>query len=245
MSRHRPQRPFACPTAYLARGGIPACSGLPRAAIITLCLAVLACLGSLSIGTAQSAQAHAALRSSNPADGSVVTNLPPTAELVFNEDIDINLAAQLVLADAAGVTARLEDVSVRGPSVSAPLPRGLPAGTTVLRYRVVSADSHPIAGEITFEYRPVPTAGATPPPSGATSSGATTSGTGNSDTGASAAGTSGGVAPSASAPATDAAAPAAPPSNDGAFTMLALGGVGALVFGVIVFLLVRSDHGRR
>lgn len=103
------------------------------------------------------ASAHAALRSSNPVDGSTVQQLPARAELVFNEDIDPNYA-QLVLADAAGTMTRMDDVQVAGPSVSAPLPKQLPGGTTGVRFRVVSADSHPITGQITFTYTGAPAA---------------------------------------------------------------------------------------
>lgn len=190
-------------------------------------VALLLALAAAGIALSPAAQAHAALRSSNPADGSVVVNLPPKVELVFNENIDRNLAAQVVLVDAAGGTTRLES-TVSGPSVSAPLPRDLPAGETAVRYRVVSADSHPVAGEITFTFRP-----------------AATSPTGASDSAGSPSGASP-AAPSTAATPAPAQSPTAEParSSDGAYMMLALGGLGALIFGVIVFLLLRSDRRR-
>ncbi len=193
--------------------------------VVLLALVVALSAGVLS---APVAQAHAALRSSNPSDGSVVVNLPPKVELVFNENIDPNLAAQVVLVDAAGATTRLES-TVNGPSVSASLPRDLAPGQTAVRYRVVSADSHPVAGEVTFTFRPAtasPTAAETTP--GSATPGATS-----------------GAQPGAPKTIT-ATSPAAESTagNDGAYMMLALGGIGALVFGVIVFLLLRSDRRR-
>ena len=79
--------------------------------VVLLALVVALSAGVLS---APVAQAHAALRSSNPSDGSVVVNLPPKVELVFTENIGPNLAAQGALVDTAGGTARRERLSCMG-----------------------------------------------------------------------------------------------------------------------------------
>lgn len=200
-----------------------------RAWTALLALLVALCAsGAVAVTTAPAAQAHAALRTSNPTDGSVVVNLPPRVELVFNEKISTDLAAQVVLVDAAGETTRLE-TTVSGPSVSAPLPRDLAPGKTGVRFRVVSADSHPVAGEISFTFQPATPSPAasesvpTPAPSGSVPAPLTIT---------------------ATSPAAPGAATEPTRSNDGAYMMLALGGVGALIFGVIVFLLMRSDRRR-
>lgn len=184
-----------------------------------LALVVLLILGMGRLGTVPAA-AHAALRTSNPTDGAVVVNLPPRYELVFNESIDANFA-QIVIADSAGGTHARSDVDVRGPSVGGPFPRDLPAGETAIRYRVVSADGHPVAGEISFELRPTsaePTKAGTPTPG--ESRGETTT-------------------PAAAPPLQDRGA------GIGNVTMLALGGIGALIFLGIAALLLRADRRRR
>ncbi len=110
-----------------------------------LVAALLALLGALP------AAAHARLLSSTPADGSTVRTLPENVELVFSENIDARLA-QVVIEDSAGAVVG-RDVQVRGPAVEIPSPKTLPAGPVTVRYRVVSADGHPIAGQIAFTYQ--------------------------------------------------------------------------------------------
>lgn len=182
------------------------------------------------------ASAHAALRSSNPADGAVVTTLPRDFELVFNEQVDPSFA-QVVIEDSAGTNRAQQDLSVRGPSVSGTMPRDLPAGRTTLRYRVVSADGHPVAGDVSFELR-TPAAsdavGAPPSPGGSIPAGSPAA------TAEPAA-----VATPAPAATPGPTADAAAGSSIGNVTMLALGGIGAIIFGVIVALLLRSDRRSR
>lgn len=184
-------------------------------ALVTVLLLLLTGVG---VAQAPAASAHARLASSNPVDGSTVTTLPANAEFVFNEDIN-PAYAQLVVKDSTG-SRPLEPVTVRGPSVTAPLPRGLAAGTLTLGYRVVSADGHPVSGEVTVTYSPAkPTA--TP--------GAST----------------GSTAPATPSAAATSAAPAQNAGDDGNGLMLALGGLGALVLVVVIALLVVVDRRRR
>lgn len=192
-------------------------SGPPRlgsrlATVLGLCLAALVTLAGPAVG-------HAVLKSANPAAGSTVRTAPPRFELVFSEEVDPSLA-QLVVEDARGARP-VEGTTVRGPSVSAPFPEGLVDGSVTVRYRVVSADSHPIAGEVTF----------TLATDGPTSTGATTA------SGASA-------SPTASAAAPTAARETA--SGVGTLMMTALMGLAVVVLVVVGVLLVRSDRrGRR
>lgn len=203
----------------MSRQAAPSSRRSPFGSLTVLTFAVMLVLGMGHLA-APSAAAHAALRTSNPTDGAVVVNLPPRYELVFNESIDPNFA-QIVIADSAGGTHAQSEVEVRGPSVSGPFPRDLPAGTTAIRFRVVSADGHPVAGEISFELR---TAGAEP------SAGTTSE----------PAGTQGATNPPAAAQ-----APAAERGEGiGNVTMLALGGIGALIFLAVAGLLIRADRRR-
>lgn len=185
-------------------------------------VAVLVMTAAVALVGAPAASAHAALRSGTPADGSVVDTLPENYELTFNENVDPNFA-QVVIADANGGTHAQSEVTVRGASVSGAFPQGLPTGQTEIRFRIVSADGHPVSGSVSFDLRasgPAPAQSpttATPPPAAATTE------------------------------ATTQAAPTPDTSRGAAVgnaTMLVLGGLGLLVFALVVFLLARHDRRR-
>jgi LPXTG-motif cell wall-anchored protein len=101
-----------------------------------------------------SAQAHSALESSNPAHGQVVETLPSEVSLTFNEEL-ISIEGEsintLALKGADGTSYELLPPTIVGAELSAQVAGGnYPAGEYVLSYRAVSADGHPITGEITF-----------------------------------------------------------------------------------------------
>jgi len=121
--------------------------------------AICAVLG-LLVGTS-SASAHAALISTDPGQGAVVATMPATVSLTFGE---------AVLAAADGVRvfgpdgAEVDDGHTvhigRSSTVGVGLPGGNPPnstppssarqGTYTVSWRVISADSHPVAGAFTF-----------------------------------------------------------------------------------------------
>jgi copper transport protein len=117
--------------------------------------AIAALLSVLCI--AGTAWAHATLVSSEPADGSVLSEPPKMVQLHFNEGV-----APVVIGviDAAG---KARDVTNRvvGQSVQIVLPDDLPQGTQIVSYRVVSEDGHPVAGSVLFSIGAV--TGAAPP----------------------------------------------------------------------------------
>ncbi len=106
----------------------------------------------LLLGSAAPASAHAALRDSDPGDGSVVGSAPRHLTLTFTEPVGLlddsfrvyspdNRRVRLGEprhADGASDTAR------------AALPGDLADGTYTVAWRVVSADSHPVSGAFTF-----------------------------------------------------------------------------------------------
>ncbi|WP_437093438.1 copper resistance CopC/CopD family protein [Streptomyces sp. enrichment culture] len=119
----------------------------------------------LLLGGAAPASAHAALRGSDPEDGSVVASAPRHVTLTFTESVGLledsfrvygpdNRRVRLGEprhADGASDTARVG------------LPGGLAEGTYTVAWRVVSADSHPVSGAFTFSVgKPSPTAPAVP-----------------------------------------------------------------------------------
>ena len=109
---------------------------------------VLAGLAALlsALCIASAAWAHATLLSSEPADGSVLTQPPKMVQLHFNESV---APAVIGVIDAGG---RARDVATRavGQSVLIVLPDDLPQGTQIVSYRVVSQDGHPVAGSMVF-----------------------------------------------------------------------------------------------
>ena len=96
------------------------------------------------------ASAHAQLESSSPKRGEVLSEAPAGVKFVFNEPVDSGLGGVAVF-DTSGEQVQSGDLET-GPAdeVGASLPPDLPDGLYTATYQVVSADSHPINGGITF-----------------------------------------------------------------------------------------------
>ncbi|MFF7355185.1 copper resistance protein CopC [Streptomyces filipinensis] len=113
-----------------------------------LCAGLLALL----LGAAAPASAHAALRTTDPGDGSVVRTAPRHVTLTFTESVGL-------LTDSFRVYDPRNHQLRTGPADHAPgrsdtarvsLPAKLATGTYTVAWRVVSADSHPVSGALTF-----------------------------------------------------------------------------------------------
>lgn len=113
-----------------------------RASALLLAL-MLAVLG------AAPAQAHDVLVSSSPADGEVLAVPPPEIELTFSGEIQ-DISPQVIIAGADGTQIASPEPMVDGTLVTADVQDGLPDGSYVVTWRVVSADGHPIAGRFSF-----------------------------------------------------------------------------------------------
>jgi copper transport protein len=90
--------------------------------------------------------AHAALVRAEPADGAVLAQPPPSLKLIFNEPVS-PLVMRII--GPAGELMAPASVSTQDRVVTIVPPR-LPQGTSVLSWRVVSADGHPIGGSLLF-----------------------------------------------------------------------------------------------
>jgi methionine-rich copper-binding protein CopC len=91
--------------------------------------------------------AHAALISSDPPSGAIVTQPPSQITLTFNEELLESMVAVSVRDDQD--TVLLTSVAeAAGTTVLFPWPVEASDGTYRLAYRVVSADGHPVTGEI-------------------------------------------------------------------------------------------------
>ncbi len=111
---------------------------------------VAALLLFLLLVPAAPASAHAVLTGATPAQGDALDTAPDEVRLTFNEPVAVNDGALRVFdADAVRVDEGPTDEAGDGSEVAVLLP-DLPDGAYVAVYRVVSADSHPINGTITF-----------------------------------------------------------------------------------------------
>ncbi|OIJ67106.1 hypothetical protein WN71_015410 [Streptomyces mangrovisoli] len=113
---------------------------------------VLALLVPLVLGAAGTASAHAALRGSDPSDGGVVKSAPRYVTLTFSESVTLLDDSFRVLDPGNRRLRTGEPAHAPGRSDTARvrLPGRLATGTYTVAWRVVSADSHPVSGALTF-----------------------------------------------------------------------------------------------
>lgn len=120
----------------------------------------------LGVGGAAGAAAHTALTGSDPADGAALATAPTTVTLTFSEAINPAFA-NIAVSAADGSNRVSGPAKVDGPRLSAPIDSDLPGGDYTIGYRVVSADGHPVTGEVRFSVAAAPgattTAAAAPP----------------------------------------------------------------------------------
>ncbi|MHB8680857.1 MAG: copper resistance CopC/CopD family protein [Acidimicrobiales bacterium] len=108
--------------------------------------------GAALLLAAAPASAHAQLESTSPTQSAVLLVSPPEVVLHFGEAVEIDFGSVRVL-DPDG--RRVDQDGAHHPagdahSVAVSLPRHLPAGTYVVAWRVISADSHPVQGGFVF-----------------------------------------------------------------------------------------------
>ncbi|MFI1533973.1 copper resistance CopC/CopD family protein [Streptomyces anandii] len=117
----------------------------------------------LVLGGAGPASAHAAVRSTDPADGSVLKSAPDSVTLTFTESVGL-LDDSFRLFDPEGRrvhTGEARHAPGHPDTARVAFPGGLGEGTFTVAWRVVSADSHPVSGAFTFSVgKPSPTAAA-------------------------------------------------------------------------------------
>ena len=101
------------------------------------------------LGPAAPASAHAALAATDPGNGTIVPDAPNKVTLTFTESVQLVSGKIQVLAPD-GSRADQGEPSVAGATVTIPLRSGGGRGTYLVSYRVISADSHPVGGSITY-----------------------------------------------------------------------------------------------
>lgn len=149
----------ATPRSPLFRPSASRSFGAALAAFVLAVFAVLA-------GGAAPASAHDVLLSTDPADGSVLTEAPAQLTLTFSADLTTGEGATAVqVTDGAGTAVPLDAPIVEGPTVTQPLPADLANGAYTVQWRVLSSDTHPISGEFAFTVdAPAPVETAEPEP---------------------------------------------------------------------------------
>ena len=95
-----------------------------------------------------SANAHARLVSTDPADGAVLTTMPESVTFTFNENI-LEGSTAIAFVDELGSVIDSSPGTLLGPSITAAWPQQASQGSIQVSYRVVSADGHPVMGSIT------------------------------------------------------------------------------------------------
>lgn len=131
-------------------------------ALLVVMLATIAA----GVGLASPAAAHNTLIGSSPADGSTVHQAPTTVALTFDEPVT-NYQPVMTVTGPNGNSFAVGDPVVSGSVVSIGVSAG-PAGRYTAAYRVVSADGHPVYGEIAYTVDSAgagTAAGSTPAPS--------------------------------------------------------------------------------
>jgi len=103
--------------------------------------------------SATPASAHTSLVSSLPESGAVLNKVPSEVRLKFNEDlllIDTKNPNRIEVINGIGQVVSGMTM-VDGPEIYTPLDLSFePSGEYTVKYRVVSADGHPIEGDYQF-----------------------------------------------------------------------------------------------
>ncbi|AGZ39589.1 hypothetical protein AFR_06500 [Actinoplanes friuliensis DSM 7358] len=101
------------------------------------------------LGPAAPASAHAALVGSDPASDTIVPDAPNKITLSFSESVQL-ISGKIQVLAPDGSRADQGEPQATGSTVVIPLRSGGGRGTYLVSYRVVSADSHPVAGSLTY-----------------------------------------------------------------------------------------------
>ena len=101
------------------------------------------------LGPATPASAHAVLVGSDPAGGTIVPDAPNRVTLTFSESVQL-LAGKIQVLAPDGSRADQGEPQSSGNTVTIPLRSGGGRGTYLVSYRVLSVDSHPVAGTLTY-----------------------------------------------------------------------------------------------
>jgi methionine-rich copper-binding protein CopC len=199
-----------------------------RRILSTVLAAMLIAVG-LTVGLAGAASAHDVLISSSPADNATVATAPASLTFTFDQPVQ-NFDPVVSLIGPDGKQYANGTPSISGNVLSGTVTAG-PAGRYTAAYRIVSADGHPVTGEIHFTL----TGGG-----GAATPGGSGSGNPGSPTASVTVGTGGRVTAAPPAAGSTTVAPASSDASSGLSVWLWIGlAVAAIVIAVAAVLLLR------
>jgi len=95
------------------------------------------------------ASAHAALVATDPGNGTIVPDAPNKVTLTFSESVQL-ISGKIQVLAPDNSRADQGEPTVNGNTVTIPLRSGGGRGTYLVSFRVISADSHPVGGSITY-----------------------------------------------------------------------------------------------
>jgi len=113
-------------------------------------LIALALTGVALLGMATPALAHNVIIGSAPANNASVATGPSTISLTFDQYVQGADVNQIAVTGPNGGQWAEGPISVVNNMISAPLRPLGPAGKYTVGYRVLSADGHPVTGEVSF-----------------------------------------------------------------------------------------------
>jgi methionine-rich copper-binding protein CopC len=99
------------------------------------------------------AHAHAALESTIPAKGAIVAKTTKMIVMRFAEDILVLQGKKpnsILVTNSSGKKVSLGNVTIVGAKITTALKMPLSPGKHTVKYRVVSADGHVVAGSYSF-----------------------------------------------------------------------------------------------
>jgi copper transport protein len=120
---------------------------------LAVLLVLLGAILGIGVALAGGASAHASVVASDPSDGSRLKSAPSVVTITFDESVGVGGTGYLHVIDEHGN--RVDSGNAfhpggAGAKVADRLKSGLGDGTYTGSYRVLSADSHPVAGTMRF-----------------------------------------------------------------------------------------------
>ena len=94
------------------------------------------------------AYAHATVVSSDPSEGAVVTTLPSQVTITFDENIAEPAFVSVIASDGTNLAEGTPEIL--DATVTQRVRPSSATGTYTMSYRVVSDDSHPVSGSLSF-----------------------------------------------------------------------------------------------
>ncbi len=147
----------------------------PRGRTVRMLLAGGLLAGFAVLGIATPASAHNVLVGSQPTNGAQLAVGPTRVELDFNAPVQNGPNEITVIGPDGKHWERTDKAAVDGNSVSTTVAPLGPVGVYTIGYRIISADGHPVQGEVRFTLTQAgtgtPVAAASASTSGSTGSG--------------------------------------------------------------------------